>query len=292
VGQAAAAGLEGREPGGADVEWHVAAATLVMEELVQNLSLSVPLNLTAVLAEAQAQLDPVCEAAGLANQGCTLQNAALAIGLGAVFLLRAFVPAAHGDDGEPGKKKKTSSESDDEREAARSAAAAGKPELRPSRPPERYADSSEDEGTNEESGNVEAAAKNDEQEDGEVDAEAEAEVGVEEEGEQDDETEEGLSQRRKLIMEGRPARMKAAIDELTALSGSDDVAQICDALRKHAGKPADCRPAWLALQARLRTLVEDSTEGTAGSADPEQPSAPSGTVETQENPACADSGRS
>ena len=250
-----------------------------MEQLVQNISLSVPLNLTAVLAEAQAKLDPVCEAAGLASQGCTLQNAALAIGLGAVLLLRALRGA---DEESTKKKKKTSSESDDEREAARSAAAAGKPVLRPSRPPERYADSSEDE----ESGDAEAAAKNAEQED--IEAEAPAE-GEDAEAEEDDETEEGLLQRRKIIMEGRPARMKAAIDELTALSGSDNVAQICDALRKHAGKPADCRPAWLALQARLRTLVEESTAGTAGSADPQLTSAPPGTVETQENPACADS---
>jgi hypothetical protein len=48
-----------------------------------------------------------------------------------------------------------------------------------------------------------------------------------------------------------------AIDELGGLLASDDVAKISDALRKHDGKPGDCRPAWLALQGRLKILREE-----------------------------------
>jgi hypothetical protein len=232
-----------------------------MEQLLtQNLTLPV-LNFTVVLEEAQARLDPVCEAAGVPSQNCTLQNAALAIGIGAVLLLQTL----RGADEERGEKerKKTSSESDDESEAAQAAAADGKSLLRPSRPPERFVDSSDDEVTEQENGETVAVENN----------------------EEDDETEEGLLERRKAIVNGRAARMKAAIDELTALNSSDDVAQICDVLRKHAGKPADCRPAWLALQARLRTLVKNGSED---SGEDEPSSAAAGDSNVEENPACTE----
>jgi hypothetical protein len=237
-----------------------------MEQLAQNLTLSLPLNFTAVVEEAQARLDPVCEAAGVPSVNCTLQNAALAIGIGAVLILQTL----RGPDEEPGKKrKKKSSESDDESEAAQAAAAEGKSLLRPSRPPERFVDSSDEETTEQENGATEAAVKNKE----------------EEEDDEEEETEEGLLERRQAIVDGRPARMKAAIDELTALNSSDDVAQICDALRKHAGKPADCRPAWLALQARLRTLVKNSA-GDSGEDESSPAAARDGSM--QKNPACTE----
>lgn len=241
-----------------------------MEQLAQNMSLSLPLNFTAVLQEAQARLDPVCEAVGVPSQNCTLQNTALAIGLGIVLLLQTL----RGPAEEEPSKRKTSSESDDESEAAQTAMAAGKALQRPSRPPERYTTSSDDEAEEEGSGGAEQAAGSDKDEQGQ-------------EQDEDDETEEGLKERRRAIIEGRQARMKAAIDELTALHSSDDVAKICDALRKHAGKPADCRPAWLALQKRLRALTDDSMHSSERNEVRD-----SGRVDTEDNPACTENSHS
>jgi hypothetical protein len=221
-------------------------------------------NLTALLDEAQAHLEPLCEAAGVPQPSCTLHHALLALVAG-VLILRYSLrsPAA------APAKRKTSSESDDEAEAA-----AAKLLHRPSRPPERYVDSE----TDDEEEHSEAAG-----------GEAAADGGDGEEKE----TEEGLRERRRAITDGRAARMKEAIDELTALHCSDNVAEICDALRKHAGKPADCRPAWLQLQKRLRTLVGDDGGGggggDAGGSDTTSVAAPAvGVAVEEENPACVE----
>jgi hypothetical protein len=234
---------------------------------------TVKVNVTALLAETQALLEPLCDAAGVQQSSCSLQHATVAVccGAGVVWAVAGHVLL---DRPASSSKRKASSESDEE--GARSE----KPAWRPSRPPERYVDSSEEE-------------EHEQDEEGQDGGKKARQVAAEN-GEA--ETEEGLLERRRLMVESRPARMAEAIAELECLRDSDDVPVICDALRKHAGKPADCRPAWLRLQARLRMLVaaespaqpEAGGEATAAEPAATQSSVvtvPSGSVTVEENPA-------
>ena len=117
-------------------------------------------------------------------------------------------------------------------------------------------------------------------------------------------SEESLRERRQAIAEGRAARIKEAVDELSALTGSGDIDAVSAALRKHAGKPAECRAAWSALQKHLRTLLaaqkaeaeasplppsrRGGQEGAAKADEAEgaDPKPEPGTTTVEENPAC------
>ena len=211
-------------------------------------------NVTALLGETQALLEPLCAAAGVPEDSCTLRHAAVATicGAGIVWAVagHALLGAQTGSS-----KRKASSESDDE------GSGSGKPAWRPSRPPERYVDSSEEDEAEEEQEEQEGEEEREEEGENESADSGKNDRATEEGGER--ETEEGLLERRQLMVESRPARMAEAIDELESLHDSDDILAICDVMRKHAGKPADCRPAWLKLQARLRVLVAAQPEAEA-----------------------------
>ena len=221
-------------------------------------------------ALAQPYMRPACDAVGVDEGSCTLDQLAIVLGL-AIVAVAVYTGAFR--SGKAGRKR-TSSASDDEGERRSSKQ---HPAHRASRPPERYTDSDDDESGSGASGGA---------------------------AEEKPETEESLRERRQAIAEGRAARIKEAVDELSALTGSGDIDAVSAALRKHAGKPAECRAAWSALQKHLRTLLaaqkaeaeasplppsrRGGQEGAAkaGEAEGADPKPELGTTTVEENPAC------